>query len=150
MDIYQYMVTITALLICSFTDIRFRRVYRVVLTGYLILAVLGHLTGTLLGRSVSAEEIIAGMIPGIFCLILSFFTKQSLGYGDSILIVLCGLSLGFQMCFSLTLTAFFWSGIWALLIWRMGKADRKGEIPFVPFLLLGMMIQIAGSMWQRN
>lgn len=138
---YQYILTGAALGISSYTDLKCRRVYGAVAAAYLILAVLGHLTG----RTASLTEMLAGVLPGVFCFLVSWVSRQSLGYGDSLVILICGVSLGFWLCIWITFTAFFWSGVWGAAVYRMRKMSPREEIPFIPFLLLGFVIQGIGG-----
>lgn len=138
---YQYILTGAALGISMITDLKWHRVYKSVAVSYLILAILGHA----IGGTASPMEIVIGVIPGIFFFAVSWVSRQSLGYGDSLLITICGASLGFWPCIWTAFTAFFWSGIWALVLYRLRRENRRKEFPFVPFLFLGFVIQWAGG-----
>lgn len=138
---YQYILTEAVLGISACIDIRYRRVYRWTAALYLSLAVLGHLAGNTAGIS----DMVYGMLPGIFCLVVSRVSGQALGYGDSILIVVCGVSFGARLCLYAVFSAFFWAGIWALVLLLFRRADRKRELAFIPFLFLGTAIQGFGA-----
>lgn len=139
---YQWLLTGGVLLICSITDLRYRRVYRAAIGGYLLMAFLGHI----LGHTLVFAELAAGLLPGAFCLLVSCLSRQSLGYGDSALAVVCGISLGIWPCMAVLFTAFFLSGLWAAGLLVLRRAERKRELPFVPFLFLGVLIQWIGGM----
>lgn len=141
MDLYQYVLTGTVLGICSVTDLRHKVVYKKVLILYGLLVLAGYGTA----GKVSGETILYGIIPGVVCLLLSKFSGQALGYGDSILILFTGCSLGIQNCVGLVIWAFLCSGLWALFLVGIKRADRKMQIPFVPFLMIGFGIQILMS-----
>lgn len=138
---YQFLLTGAVLAVCSYTDIRYRKIYGWIAGIYFLLALIGHLAK----GSMSPLELALGLMPGSFCFLVSWGTRQSLGYGDSILIAICGVSLGFWPCLLVSITAFFWSGIWAMVLFCFRKADRKKEIPFAPFLFLGVVIQKIGG-----
>lgn len=138
---YQYLLTGAALGICSVTDLRHRTVDRRVVAAYILLAAAGHLaSGT--EHPVQAA---AGLLPGAFCFLLSWATRQGLGYGDSALILACGASLGFWPCVQLAFWAFLLAGLFSLTCFVLRRADRKKEIPFVPFLFLGLILLAAGG-----
>ena len=143
---YQMIISAAVLVICAYTDIRSRKIYKCIAVLYLLLALSGHFVSYWREEEFSVLETAAGLIPGGICLIISFLTKQGIGYGDGILLAVCGISIGATECFAMMLTAFFWAGIWGFIIWRFFQADRKKEIPFVPFLLLGFVIQNAGKL----
>jgi leader peptidase (prepilin peptidase)/N-methyltransferase len=138
---YQKLLTVAVLVLCSITDIRCRRIERRILAAYGMFIVAGHLVGNKEGGIILImEDWMAGMIPGVFCMVISLLSHQALGYGDSILITLCGLSIGLSDCLSILFTAFFCAGIVGLQMLVMRRKSRKYELPFVPFLLLGMLL----------
>ena len=139
---YHYLLTTAIFIICSYTDIRYKKVYKIITAVYFILALSGHL----IGKTGTVVTMMTGLIPGAFCLFLSWASRQEFGYGDSTLIAICGVSLGFRPCMTIIFTAFFCSGVWALVLFGLRRADRKSEIPFVPFLLLGTVIQGIGGL----
>ena len=138
---YQSILTGIILGICSITDLKNRKVYHCIAAAYLILSLAGHW----IGQTASVYDLLLGMIPGLFCFLLSFVSRQSLGYGDSTLITLCGISLGIRSVIEILLAAFFCSGLWALLLFFFGRTGQKKEFPFVPFLFLGVVICLAGG-----
>lgn len=143
---YQTVISAVCLTICAYTDIRSKKIYKSVITAYLLLSLAGHLIAASGSSSVSVSAAAAGLIPGAVCIAISFLTRQGIGYGDSILITVCGISVGGRVCFNIILCAFFWAGIWGLVMWRFFHMEKKKEIPFVPFILLGFVIQNAGKL----
>lgn len=140
--LYQKILSSVFILICTYTDICSKKIYKGILAAYLFLSLAGHMAGCLVAENCSVTGLAIGMIPGVFCLLLSFLTRQGIGYGDSILIMINGLSLGAEVCLHILLTALFWAGIWGMIQWRFFNKDKKTEIPFVPFLLIGLIIQL--------
>ncbi len=147
--VFQYAVTGTALVIACCMDVRYRKISRNLIGVYLLTVIIGHVAAVCLTGSgderkqqiiACAAEIVTGMLPGVCCLFLSFVTQQALGYGDSLLIFVCGMSLGLNACISVLMSALFLSGIWALIRIVMKRAERCTEIPFVPFLLMGLAV----------
>lgn len=138
---YQYVLTLFLLVVCTYTDIRYRRVYGKAVAFYSVLALAGHL----LRPPDIWPEIIYGAVPGAACMVVSWITRQGLGYGDSILILVCGMTLGIGACAAFVFSAFLLAGIWAGVLFVFRRADRKKEIPFVPFLLAAFLLQGAGG-----
>ena len=83
-----------------------------------------------------------GLVPGILFLFLSFVTRQGIGYGDSILILLLGASVGIEAELEILLLAFALSGIWAVALLFRKKGNVQQEFPFVPFLLAGAVLEM--------
>lgn len=149
---YQKILSAVMLSICTCTDMHSRKIYKSVLLLYAVLSCMGRTASVILegeqlfsGMESEMQMLLEGMIPGGICVLLSFLTRQALGYGDSFLIAVLGMSLGAQKTVTILSTAFFWAGAGAFLVWRFGHTDRKGEIPFVPFLMTGFVIQSAGG-----
>lgn len=68
---------------------------------------------------------------------LSKWTREGLGYGDSWMILILGISLGLWDILLLLSIALICSGILAIMLLIRGKWSRKVSFPFVPFLMLG-------------
>lgn len=85
----------------------------------------------------SGIGILSGCLPGLFLLLLSIMTRESIGKGDGIVVVALGLWTDFQWTFLITCLAIWLAGMFALIRFI---CKRKEPIPFVPFLLLGMEV----------
>lgn len=135
---FQNIVTITALVICSYVDIRYRKVEKRTAGIYAAAVFAGRLTEG--GNGIAA--LFTGLVPGILFLFLSFMTRQGLGYGDSILILILGASVGIEAELEILLLAFGLSGIWAIILLFRKRGNVRQEFPFVPFLLAGTVLEI--------
>ena len=62
-------------------------------------------------------------------------TKESFGYGDSILIVIMGAFLGFWSLMSVLFMAFFMAGLFSVIMLLKTKFHKKSKFPFIPFLM---------------
>ncbi|MCD8336781.1 MAG: A24 family peptidase [Lachnospiraceae bacterium] len=138
----QAVLTGVVLVICSYTDIKNRKIYKSVIGAHLVLALIGHLAL----RDLTAVSILLGVVPGLGCILLSAVTKESMGYGDAFLIFSCGFSLGTDRVLAVMFTSFFCVGIWALWLVCFRHGKKKTAIPFVPFLLMGAVIQGLGAL----
>lgn len=125
------------LCICAVFDIRKKEIpFASAVSG---MAAAGVLTLWRIGNgTASAAEIILSLLPGAFFLLVSRCTKEKVGYGDGLLLLITGLAVGFYQCFfglciSLLLSAFF-----AAFLLILRKAEKESRIPFVPFLAAGM------------
>lgn len=97
-------------------------------------------------RDIPWEVCLFGAAVGIVFLFISKVTKESFGYGDSLLILVIGVGVGFWNLVSLLLVSFFLSSIVAAGMLIAGKFQRKTALPFVPFLGLGyFFIRILGG-----
>ena len=83
------------------------------------------------------QLLLFAIIPGIVLLLIAFLTKQQIGYGDAVVIMLMGLFVNVDVICSALIMALMIAGIFAVIMVAMKKADRKKQIAFTPFLLLG-------------
>lgn len=145
----QYILTGTVYLLCVKKDIQKKSISKRMIWIYLLLALAGRGAVsvyesenlTIAGFGL-LKELSLSVIPGAVSLFLSWMTREAFGYGDSFLILGCGISLGMEACMQLILWAFFFSALWSLGLLIIRRADRKQEIPFVPFLFLGWVITV--------
>lgn len=88
------------------------------------------------------KEILGGLFVFVLLSCLSILSKGSVGMGDAKLLGLTAVFTGIvylvQMTFWGMLCAFLYSIF--LLVWK--KGNRKTELPFVPFLALGMALHM--------
>ena len=80
---------------------------------------------------------VMGILLGAAFLLVSKVTKEGLGYGDSILILLLGAFVGLWQVLLVLVIAFASAAIFSSVVLVLKKMSRKKQIPFVPFLLLG-------------
>jgi len=80
---------------------------------------------------------VMGILLGAAFLLVSKVTKEGLGYGDSILILLLGAFVGLWQVLLVLVIAFVSAAIFSSVVLVLKKMSRKKQIPFVPFLLLG-------------
>lgn len=73
-------------------------------------------------------------IPGLIMLMLSFLSKEALGYGDSALFILCSISLGMLNGFIIILISFIYSALFSIVLLIKGISG-KSTIPFAPFIM---------------
>ncbi|HKM34270.1 MAG TPA: prepilin peptidase [Lachnospiraceae bacterium] len=123
---------------CCYFDLKYKRipVALLVTAGIVSLAdlimhgVLGSLPNIFLSR-------IIGMIPGTLLLLLSRLTKEKIGQGDGILLIILGLFMGFDGILVILCIGLFLQSLLACFLLIIKKADIQTKIPFVPFLLAG-------------
>lgn len=81
------------------------------------------------------------LIPGCFFLLLSFATKEQVGYGDGIVLFIIGILCPFwrlMMILGIALSITSFVSIFLLIV---RKGNRHTRLPFVPFLWIGAIIE---------
>jgi leader peptidase (prepilin peptidase) / N-methyltransferase len=137
--IYRTICIIGLLGICTYTDIR-KRELSMVIVG--IFAGLAIVWCAVFMKAFLWQQVI-GCVVGVLLLLLSKLTKGAIGEGDGYLLMVTGLFLGLWDNIRLLMGALWSVAVIAIILLIIRKADRKKELPFVPFLLLsyvGMMI----------
>lgn len=88
----------------------------------------------------SSYEVLYRIVPGGLLLLLSVMTKEALGYGDSIAVLVLGLWMGEVFTAFILAIAFWLAGIYGVFCRIKGE---KEPLPFIPFLLSGMEVCLA-------
>ena len=88
--------------------------------------------------AVTITEAGISLLPGGFFLLTGYGTKEKVGYGDGLLLLAAGLFLGAYRCFLALCIGLVLSAAAALFLLVFRRADRNSQIPFVPFLPIGM------------
>ena len=118
------------LAVLSVMDIRSRRISLLLLLAGIPLAVFGFFCG----RDISAVILWAGAAVGGVFMAVSRATKEAFGYGDSLLIGIMGMLLGFWNILSVLVTAFLLAALFSVILLFWNHFNRKASFPFIPFL----------------
>lgn len=97
-----------------------------------------------MGR-INDMQMLLGMIPGVAAYILSILTKEKIGRGDALLLVVTGIYMGFwgniiMLWVGLIFAAI--GGVAAIVIFKKKKSD---ELPFIPFLAAAYVMYIISN-----
>lgn len=90
----------------------------------------------------SIRSILAGFGVGLVLLLLAWITGGSVGAGDGMMLMVCGIYLGFWENINLLMTALIMAGIIALFMIAVKKKGRNYRLPFVPFVLAAYLFQL--------
>nr|WP_317283232.1 prepilin peptidase [uncultured Sellimonas sp.] len=127
-------VCLIYLAVCGWYDIKYKAIPRWLLGGGSILAFAGSMI-----LSEDKSLCIGGGIVGCLFFLISRYSKEAIGYGDSWLIFNLGIGMGFWRTMVLLFVAFGTSGLWSVGILVFCKGKKKDTIPFVPFLITGYL-----------
>jgi len=127
------VICLLFLMIAAFRDIQTRRISAYALSFGAVLSIVYQI---FLGK-MDVWLVTGGVITGALFLILSKITQEGMGYGDSILILILGIYLGFhQLIFVLSSAFFLLLCVSIPALWSR-KMSRKYTLPFLPFLMGG-------------
>ncbi len=82
------------------------------------------------------------LVPGAVFFLLGLVTGEKVGYGDGWVLLMIGVFLDFPRCFLILLAGLLIESAVALVLLVFKKSKRDKEIPFCPFLLLGMGVML--------
>lgn len=99
---------------------------------------IGVLLSILTGRDI--WDVILAVVPGFSLLIIGKVSKESIGYGDGIIISILGLYYSLEEVWEICFCAFLFSAGIALVLLVLWKKKGNETIPFIPFLLLGWFV----------
>ena len=85
----------------------------------------------------SIMSVAVALIPGIVLMAAAFLTREQIGYGDAAVVTLMGLFVTADIVCSTMVMGFTIAGIISVILIASGRAGRKMQIAFTPFLLLG-------------
>ena len=119
------------LLILSVIDIRWKKVS---VRSLLILLAIAVLCQVLCSKGELGMMVAGGLCGGVF-LFLSWFTQESFGYGDSILILILGILSG------------GWNLLYGGIMIARKKYTRKISFPFIPFLTVAYLGGMIGGVY---
>lgn len=116
-------------------DVRKRQI-SLALTGVLFLAGVGW---QILVEHTSWLEWLLSLLPGAGFLILSFVSREQVGYGDGLLLLTVGIWLGFGQTFGVVTLGLVLCSVLCGVLLMKKKMRRQDSVPLVPFLLLGFV-----------
>lgn len=122
--------------ICAVTDGLKREIPIVVVWLGIIVAVVLRLCGTI--EEGSAFMAVLSVIPGVMLWMISFVTREKVGYGDGWMLIMIGLFVGMWRCFLILLIGLISESFIVLVLLAVQRISRDRRIPFAPFLLFGM------------
>jgi prepilin signal peptidase PulO-like enzyme (type II secretory pathway) len=88
------------------------------------------------------NSIMGGMASGLVLLLIYYITKGGLGLGDVKLFGCVGVYLGISRTVSAMLIAAVLSGLFSLALICVNRDNRKRQLPFAPFILVGALAAI--------
>lgn len=95
------------------------------------------------GKSILGMVI--ALIPGVVSLFLSFVTKEQIGIGDGIVILLAGFFLNIKDVIGMVFVALIVLTIVTMVFLVTHLVSGKSRIPFIPFLFVGHLVCVLGG-----
>jgi prepilin signal peptidase PulO-like enzyme (type II secretory pathway) len=131
------LIIIVALVFSAVFDLK----YMILPDGATIALVILTLIIFFLNKSGLQNAIMAALVSTGFLLVLNLITKgKGMGVGDVKLAFFMGLFLGYPKVVVAFYVAFIVGALISLVLLILGKIKKKTQIPFGPFLILGILV----------
>lgn len=134
-DVVRTVTAAVLLLTESAIDIKKKQINILLVISSMVIAVL-----TIIFNTDFLFSALLGLFEGLVIVILSLITKGALGMGDGLILCATGILLGYKDNFCLIFSGCVFAALFSIVLLMLGKADKKSRIPFVPFLLAGMLL----------
>lgn len=134
------LVLFLFLAVCAVFDGLYKQIPLIVVWLGMLAAVCLRLYGAMGENGMAA--VVLSLIPGMGFFLLSFCSREKVGYGDGWTLLMIGLFLGAYQCFLILLVGLLAESAVSIVLLMFKKMRRDREIPFVPFLLLGMGVVV--------
>ena len=105
-----------------------------------IWAVIGTIVQLLNGDLMCANRLIA-MVPGVLLYFFAKISEEKVGAGDACTIIVMGIYMDINELLIVGMFSITISGVVALLLIAIWKKKRDYEIPFIPFLFAGYLME---------
>lgn len=122
---------------CAIYDIRKKEIPLLPMILGIIFALIAWIWRILTGKA-ELTELFSAVLPGIFLLVIGLCSKEKIGFGDGILLVMIGLMIGFPLCLGVLCIGLIGSCLYALFLLVFRKAKRGDSFPFAPFLAVAV------------
>lgn len=122
--------------ICAVFDGMEKQIPLAVICLGIVTATLLHVQG-IIGDG-SWLDIGLAVLPGMMFWMLSFVTREKVGYGDGWMLIMIGLFTGLWKCFLILLVGLVSESLSVLILLAVRRISKDRQIPFAPFLLFGM------------
>ena len=88
-------------------------------------------------QGISTGSFILGLLPGIVLLLLAISSGEKIGIGDALVVGILGIGYAIENVISILGISLFLIAIWAMGLLIIKKANKKTELPFLPYLFVG-------------
>lgn len=134
----MWMILLIVLGIFSYWDIRKKELPGKLLVVILLISVVITVVKGLQKSDAGVIwMIVTGMGPGGLLLLLAFVTREKLGYGDGLVLMIIGNLVGVEQCMFMLSLAILLSFGFSCLLLVFFRKNRNDSFPFVPFYFLG-------------
>ncbi len=134
--IIQSVILFAGLAVMAAEDIRKKQIS---LMPVVFMAAFGILLSVVAGEW-DSWDVFLRFVPGVCILAAAWLTKETIGYGDGLVVLCLGCFLTAGELLDVCMAAITLAGVIALVLLVFLRKSKKAELPFVPFLFAGCVI----------
>lgn len=134
-ETWQWLIMLIILIPASIEDLKHKKINVVIVSS----GIISGIAITLILSAGDLSKVAFCLVPGLLMMLISYFTKESVGYGDGLVILAIGSIVGLRKSVEIMFLASLLGGAFSLILLIKKKASSKTAIPFVPFLLIGTL-----------
>lgn len=138
MFIINKIVVFIIMLLCALVDLYIKKVpiYPIVV------GIIGGIFLQVINYNTDWVSILLGVGIGVIIYFFAYISKEKIGKGDGLILMLTGVYLGFSNNLKLLLGGLGLAFIYFFIVLCMGKINTRKTIPFVPFLFVSFVLFI--------
>ena len=114
---------------------------------YIAFGFMSALAVRIIFNNVPLRPYITASVIGIIFILISGFSKEKIGYGDSFMILITGMLLGIENLMFVLFSAFIMCFVTGIVIMYIRKSIRNMSLPFVPFLFAAFILLMGLQKW---
>ena len=138
--ILQTLMIVVYMGISTYFDFRWKRIpWWIQGTGVIFLCIYSTMQGGAPGT-----ELLLSVVPGIVLLGLSFVTKESIGYGDGVTMMIVGGMIGLRNCVWVICISLVMISVVGIVLMIIKRASGKTRIPYIPFMFAAESLLLLG------
>ncbi|MCR5420915.1 MAG: prepilin peptidase [Lachnospiraceae bacterium] len=150
----MWFLGLFVLIIFCYTDLRERGISLRLLAASLISVIILMISVKIYGEKIELLKsclayelniinIIWGLLPGVFLLVINKITREAIGKGDVYVIFLLGFMLGFRNTIELIIISMLLTAVFGVVYIVVCGKDKKAALPYMPFLLIAFLILLS-------
>lgn len=133
--LWQWILLVIILIPASVQDIKEKSVS-------VLITSVGLCAGLIINLILQTDKIprlFLCIVPGLFLIACAWVTHEAIGYGDGLVMLAIGNIVGLASSTKILFLALMIAGFYSIGLMVVKKAGRGAVVPFVPFLLIGVL-----------
>lgn len=139
-EIIQNISVLAMLIPNCILDLKYKKVTMLLILPFMLEGIILNVLGL-----IDFKSSLIGVLCGLIVLVISVVTKGAIGKGDAYIICAMGCLIGGYYTIVVLTIAMFLSAIVGVVLVMFFRWKTKSRIPFVPFLLLSLVLLLIGG-----